>query len=156
VITKDAAFWLGLWGALLSTALGVLRVLEFLRDRARLRVEPIWERGDIGTQGRVEYSWSAATPALRVVNTGRRTIHVTGAGVVRSKWGRGPVAMATDVPAGLPAVLDEGKSVRLWVESWIRDPQVNGIVVRDSLGRDWRISRRFLKKFLRTSPPTDD
>jgi hypothetical protein len=155
VSPNDAAFWLGLWGALLSTALGILRVMEFLRDQARLRLEPIWERGDVGTDGRVVYSWSAAMPALRVINTGRRTIHVTGAGVVRARWWRGRAAMATDVPA-LPAMLDEGKSVRLWAEDWMRDPEVRVIVVSDSLGREWRISRRALKKFLRTSPPTDD
>jgi hypothetical protein len=156
-VAANAAQRLGLWGALLSTGLGVLRVVEFWRDRARLRVEPIWERGDVSTGrgGEWEYSWAAARPVLRVVNTGRRTVHVMGAGVVRGRLKREQAVMATDVP-GLPAVLDEGKSVRLFLGDWIRDPDVRAIVVRDSLGRDWRASRRVLRKFLRTSPPTED
>jgi hypothetical protein len=56
------------WGALASL---LPRLWTFITDGPRLHLEPIWEPGDIGSQGRVHMSYTAAEPALRVVNAGR-------------------------------------------------------------------------------------
>ena len=151
-MTPTPAFWLGLWGAVVSTALGGLRIFEFVRDRASLHLEPIWVRGDAGTDGHVEYSWTAAEPALRATNRGRRTIHVVGVGVRRAG---APVDLSGFLPR-LPTVLDEGESVTLSLEKGLLDHKVKQVILRDSLGHEWRTGWRALRTFRKTRPPTED
>ena len=156
MITNNASFWLGLWGAVLSTGLAVIKVLEFRANRGRLHLDLIWEPGDVGRDGHVHYSMSAATPALRVTNKGQRKVRVVEAGA-RGSGGK----LAYDASSrfgGLPATLDEGESVVVQggqFSDWIINvDEVRALFVRDSLGRDWVTGRRALKKFRRAGRPS--
>ena len=143
----------------LWSALGTLgwRAWDAFTARARLRLEPIWEPGDIGRDGQVHLSFTAAVPALRVVNAGRRPIYVIEAGVVRRKrrwqW-RKRAESILDLP-GLPTTLAEGQWVQLWAGRWMTDPEVRTIVAHDSLGRRWKLPRRKINKFLEGPRPVD-
>ena len=157
MIANDASFWLGLWGAALSTGLAVIKALEFRANRGRLHLDLVWQPGDVGTDGRVHYSWSAATPALRVTNKGQRKIRVLEVGASRSRYGK-PTHAASSAFVGLPATLDEGDSVVVrggQFSDWIINREISAVFVRDSLGRDWVIGRSALKRFRRVDAPTE-
>jgi hypothetical protein len=158
MITDNASFWLALWGAVLSTALAVIKGLEFRANRGRLHLDLIWQPGDAGRDGHVHYSMSAANPALRVTNKGQRKVRVVEAGACRS--GRGKPAYDTSGWfGGLPATLDEGESVVVQggrFSDWIINvEEVRALFVRDSLGREWVTGRRAIQKFRREGRPSE-
>ncbi len=77
---EGTAFWIAIWGALLSTVLGIIKIIDFFRDRSCISVEVKFASIQKG-------SFLYSTPykilpyvALIARNTGRRTIVLTHAG----------------------------------------------------------------------------
>jgi hypothetical protein len=139
--SQDAwSFYLGLWGAVLSTGLAALKIIEHWRDRGHLHLELAWEQpdrkaGDIPFRKGGELQ---LLPKFIVTNVGRRTVTVVGVGAWRGVWRPRNVVQTKHLPYNL----EESERVKDQVpKAWLEDTSVKSLFVRDSHNRDWFISR---------------
>lgn len=74
-----ATLLLAIWGAVLSTILALIRIVEFLKDRPEVKV---WVSGGFKIYPPIGEYANMDLIHISVVNTGRRPITISGAGLV--------------------------------------------------------------------------
>ena len=94
---------LAVWGAGLATVLGVIRVIEYLRDKPRLRVsgKQCWWNSE-------SFSEPLEMVMLRAVNIGKRPVQVTGCQLELSNGKALSGNPIMGYERALPCRLDEG------------------------------------------------
>jgi hypothetical protein len=145
----DPALLLGLWGAVLSTILALLRLLEYYgQQRPRITVS--------ATQG---FLVAPEAPQfdvilLEAVNTGRRPVTITEAYLVLKNGTKfAPASASALSEKTIPCLLKEGEIIRTYFDAQrVRDEeretgsQVVRLQFRDAHGR------HYTKRF-RVGPP---
>jgi hypothetical protein len=130
--------FLALWGAILSTVAITWNVLRDVRERAKLRIDPMIGRIHPDSTNR-DYV------VLTIANVGRRPVLVKGWGGRRTPDGEGRDAFLVTSPE-LPKMLKEGEYVIVHSSHLeIVGPATKEIHVWDSSGRNWRLSKNQLK-----------
>jgi len=149
------AFWLGLWGAFLSTLLAAQKLWDAFRDRGRLKFHASWQQqykptaSGTGTTHEV-----AAAPEVRftVTNVGRRPMQVTGFGI-RLKWTirhpfRRRFGLQSFLSEHFPRRIAEGEQMEFTgslYSNQARGKHVSAVLVYDSLGGHWKLRKKDLK-----------
>ncbi len=129
---------LAIWGALLSTVLGVVELLKHLGDRARILVEADLsfrptepEAATKGTRVQTKHGWQEVLLSIRMANRGRRPMQIT-ACVVEENNGH----MTQVIPDQMPVVLDPNTSLQVEIQKeWLDEGEVTFFGVVDALGR---------------------
>ena len=161
------AITLGVYGAVLSTALGIITIIKFLRERPRISVEagPVWSAADEsaethGVLVRVQRGSDIVTNEVDVEfclrNSGGQSLQITDVFVETGS------TISQVRPEGLPAILAPNTShtVRVQPEYFApRKPNhaggleaedVEAVGVYDALGKKHQISQGNLSELLRT------
>jgi hypothetical protein len=152
-----AELLVAIYGAVLSTTLGALSVLRFLKERPRISVEAVsvstpsaeGERTH-GVLVRVKHGgdilWEEADVEIRVRNAGTQACQITDVFIETA------TAIQQVRPAGLPVILDPNTSSSVRVqpeyfapkgltsEGRLKDLPVEAVGVFDGLGKKHRIS----------------
>lgn len=157
---------LAIYGALLSTALAVLTIVKFLRERPRISVEAIpltatASEGDEthGVLVRVrrgdDVVWEQADIEIRIRNAGDQASQITDVFVETA------TAIQQVRPNDLPVILDPNTSCSVRVqpeyfapkttsdEGELEDVPVEAVGVFDALGKKHRISKENLATLVR-------
>jgi len=157
---------LAIYGALLSTALAVLTIVKFLRERPRISVDaipitaPASESDEThGVLVRVrrggDVLWEEADIEIRVRNAGDQACQISGVFVETA------TAIQQVRPNGLPVILDPNTSCSIRVqpeyfapktptdEGGLEEIPVEAVGVFDALGKKHRISKENLATLVR-------
>jgi hypothetical protein len=133
--------FLAIWGAALSTIAIVWNIRRDLVDRGKLRV--ICYRGVLrGGEGLPD---PKTYLVYNVTNIGRRPIIVTNIGGARTK----EVHFLVDTRGPMPRTLQQGEYFVECADVSILDEQPEALWAVDSLNRQWRISRKALRRLMR-------
>jgi hypothetical protein len=131
----DPVFWLACYGALLSTILAMVTLLQYRQDRAQCSLQLGLER----TQDVTDRSLHLSALLLTITNAGRRPLTLVEVGTYDKETKR-PIFPA---PFGQGLTLTESQSrqQRLAVEHLLPAAQIIGVYVKDSAGQIYRVKR---------------
>jgi hypothetical protein len=143
---------LSVWGAALSTILGLVQIIKQIQDTPRIRLaselafSPIEENADVkGTKVLTSHGWQEVLLGVRVANHGRRAIQITSC-IVEESGG----SVTQIIPVQLPVVLDPGTLVELKIQKeFLDDPDVSRFGVVDALGRVHQVRDTVLRDLVR-------
>jgi hypothetical protein len=139
------ALFLAIWGAVLSTLLAVLSFCRYSGDRARVKVKATFVK-------MIPDSTERTYLAITMTNVGRRPVYIT-ACAGRFRKGHPGGRYAVILPASLPKMLNEGEAHTEYATDFsFIGSDLDTILVEDSTGKHWRISRANLKELLREAP----
>ena len=131
---------LAIWGAVLSTALFIIKIIEFRRDRATIRVSATYGLMPVGLDPLADDVQDIIV--LQAVNVGRRPITLTSAYLPLSD-GRSILALRS-LRTPLPCTLNESEECGLYISiESIREVEEEGVQViavafRDSANKEYR------------------
>lgn len=144
---------LSLWGAFISTILGIIRLIEFFRNkikilvRAQLVFNPINEDEECkGTKVNIERAGlKEILLEVEVINSGRRAIQITSI-VIEDNL---TTNVTQVLPEKFPVLLDPLTSVKVEIQKeWIDKTDVKFFGVIDALGKKHGIKTDSLKSLL--------
>lgn len=106
--------FLSVWGAALSTILGLLRIIEFAHDRPKIHID--FECGRAVYSSGLDYG-EPPYVSITIANRGRRPITVGDVGLLLARGNKPPFIHHVDYlrPRGVPE-LNEGKSQSYFVK----------------------------------------
>ncbi|SRR6266545_5146980 len=154
--TGEAGFWIALWGAVVATVLGVLRLREFFTDRGRLKfratVQHTLNPSPPGAPTTHQPDASGPRVVFTVTNVGRRKLRVMGFGVRMGWYWRRPRKRDRELcpflTADFPRDLGEGETMQFddpMYAAQLRKPRVVAAFVYDSLGKRWDLPKSSLR-----------
>jgi len=155
-------FWLGLWGAAVSTVLAVLRLREFFTDRGKLKFRAMLQRAykPSAPGATTTHAPASERVVFTVTNVGRRKLRVMGFGV-RMRWdwkhlrGRGR-ELRVFLNEDFPRDLGESETMEFDDPMYLGQLKVKhtgAAFVYDSRGECWHLPRRDLR--LARNPPAE-
>jgi len=139
------------WGAFLATTLATIKLIEFFRDKARIKVDAslIFRSIDDdeeckGTKvATLEEGYKEILLRISVVNSGRRSIQITSI-IVET-----PGDTFQVIPDNFPVILQSLTSIETAIQKeWIDQDPISLLGVSDALGNKYRIDQTSLQKLL--------
>ena len=137
----ELTMFLAVWGAIVSTIALTWNIIRDRLDRGALRVEAMIGRM---VPDHTDKDYLVVT----ITNVGRRPVLVKGWGGMKKRHVKGKRGILI-VPRGLPRMLEEGEYHLEFTEDLsMLSSDIQKIYVWDSAGREWKVSRKNLKRLL--------
>ena len=147
--TEHINILLAIWGAALSTILGVMQLFKFSNDKPSVQLYADFIFNSIskddeckGTKALVaENRWNEILLQVKVANSGRRALQITS--VIFENATGGSVQV---IPEGLPVVLDPLVSIEVTMQKeWLDSAPVTMVGVTDALGNKHKLKAKMLQ-----------
>jgi len=138
----DVTKFLAIWGAIVSSIAITWNVLRDIRDKGRLKIDAM-----IGKM--VPDHTDRDYLVITITNIGCRPVLVKGWGGMKKKSTKGARGLFI-VPRDLPRMLKEGEyHIEFTEDLSILSPELEKIYVWDSTGKEWRVTRKNLKRLFK-------
>lgn len=137
----DITKFLAIWGAILSTVAITWNILRDVSDKGKLKIDAMVGKMSPNHTDRIYL-------IITITNIGRRPLLIKTLGGMKKKSVKGPRGLFI-VPRGLPRILKEGEYHIEFANLSILSPELEKISVWDSTGKEWKVSRKNLKRLFK-------